>query len=142
MAAVPVRPRVHALVVCDEIVPGSEEDVYDLVGVRTWLGASSFPYTHPQFCVYLQVTGHQGDAVCRIEVVHSEREEDVLAAVEGEMEFHGPLEFVVSDWRIEGCPFPEAGLYYVQVSFDGRLAGERMLFLLERGVLGNGQGTD
>jgi hypothetical protein len=45
MAAKAVLPRVHAMVVCDEIESGDEEDVYNLIGVRTSIQATSFPYT-------------------------------------------------------------------------------------------------
>jgi hypothetical protein len=44
-------------------------------------------------------------------------------------------------WRFLDCAFPVAGLYYVQVSFDGILCGERMLFLHAGGVTTDGQGT-
>ena len=48
-----VLPRVHVMVLCDEIeATPTEEDVFDLKGVRTSIAAPAFAHVHPQLCVY------------------------------------------------------------------------------------------
>src|SRR5262249_13059759 len=114
MPTSPVLPRAHAMVLCDEIEPADEEEVFNLVGVRTRITADGFPYVHPRLCVYMQATGHQGVAHCRIAVSPAGRDEEVFSAPERPIDFGGPLQVVIVEWEIESCTFPDAGLYYVQ----------------------------
>jgi hypothetical protein len=128
------------MVLCDAIerAPG-EDDVFNLIGVRTQIRAGSFPYSHPQLCIYLQVTGHQGTAACHVEVVPAGGDSAVFSSPEQDVQFEGPLVVVPVVWLIERCSFPEAGLYYVQVYFGQRLACERLLILSEGTVISNGE---
>ena len=138
-----VLPRVHVMVLCDEIEPSSvEEDVFDLHGVRTHITARSFPYTHPQLTVYLQMTGHDGTATGWAVVADPATDTEISVTQEEEITFHGPLSFVTVRWQILDCSFPEPGLYYVQAYFGGKQIGERALFL-EHGqaVTTNGRQT-
>jgi hypothetical protein len=139
MADDPVFPRVHTLVVCDGLDEAGEVGVYNLSGVRTHLRAGSFPYTHPAFWVYLQLTGHAGVAACRVAVVRAETGDEVAFTEEEQVQFYGPLEVVLFVQRLPNCTFPAPGLYYVQVSLDGKLLMERMLWLVETEVIGDGR---
>ena len=138
-----VLPRVHVMVLCDEIEPSSvEEDVFDLRGVRTHIVAPSFPYTHPQLCVYLQMTGHEGVASGRAAVTFNEAEEALAKTEDYPISFQGPLAFMHVAWNIYDCVFPEPGVYYVQVFFDDKLIHERALFLYQTEASNsNGQAT-
>jgi hypothetical protein len=129
------------MVLCDEIEPGDEEEVFNLVGVRTQVRAHVFPYTLPQLCVYLQATGHRGVASCRLEVVRAETDEQLLSTPPRETSFTGPLDVITSRWWIGNCTFPDEGLYYVQLYAGERLCCERMLFVAAGGEMGDGQGT-
>jgi hypothetical protein len=142
MANGPVFPRVHAMVLCDEIERSdTEEDVYNLVGVRTHIQANSFPHVHPQLCVYLQTTGHPGAVGCRLALVLAGAEGELLSTAERELQFSGPLDVVVAAWWIERCSFPRPGVYYVQVYFGEKLANERLLILSEGAGATNGRGA-
>ena len=103
-----VLPRVHVMVLCDEIEP-AEADVFDLRGVRTYLVAPSFPYTHAQLCVYLQVTGHEGMASGRVVAIRAETDDEVDSNAEEEVLLQGPLTFIQLPWRVVDCTFPTAG---------------------------------
>jgi hypothetical protein len=125
-----VLPRVHVMVLCDEIEPSSvEEDVFDLRGARTHIVAPSFPYTHARLCVYLQMTGHEGAASGRAIVTFGEADQATARMEEELISFHGPLAFIHVPWNFYDCTFPEPGVYYVQVFFDEKLISERALFL-------------
>jgi uncharacterized protein DUF6941 len=138
-----VLPRVHVMVLCDEIEPSPTEDnVFDLRGVRTHIAAPAFPYTHAQLCLYLQMTGHEGTATGRVVILDPETNRNVDETADDSIQFHGPLEFIHVPWKLNDCTFPEPGVYYVQVHFDGKLISERPLFLLRsEAVTGNGQPT-
>jgi hypothetical protein len=127
-----VLPRVHVRALCDEIEPSStDEQAFDLRGVRTAIAAPAFPYRHPQLCVYLQATGHEGAASCSLQVVNAETDNAVAATAARTVEFRGPLVFVPVCWWLQNCWFPGPALYYVQVLFDGKLLAERALFLTQ-----------
>ena len=136
-----VLPRVHVMVLCDEIEPSSvEEDVFDLRGVRTHFIAPSFPYTHPQLSVYLQATGHEGTAVGWAVVSDPETDTQIYVSQQAEIPFDGPLSFVMVRWRLEDCSFPEPGVYYIEIHFDGKLVSERALILAQDDAVStNGQ---
>jgi hypothetical protein len=130
MAAKLVLPRVHALVVCDDVVPSTtEEEAFDLRNVRTRIVAPAFPYAHPLLAVYLQLTGHEGIAAARLRIVSVKDEADEVSSSEQQVDFSGPLTVVHSVFWFEDCIFPEPGLDYVQVLFENKLLLERPLLL-------------
>ena len=112
MADGSVYARVHALVVCDEVVPRpGEKDVFDLYGARVGLRVASFPYTHPQLCVYLQVSGHEGTVSARLVAVREAAEEEIIYVPIGNIHLRGPLTLVPVWIRVRDCVFPEPGVY-------------------------------
>src|SRR5438128_9221243 len=124
MAKKLVLPRLHVMVLCDDIQPSLVEDeVYDLIGVRTSIVVAVFPYSHPLLGVYLQLTGHPGSTRCRVIIVNAEIDEAVLSAEPQRVVFTGPLDFVPAIFRLEDCDFAGPGLYYVQVYCDQKLVG-------------------
>jgi hypothetical protein len=71
------------MVLCDEIRRASSNpDTFDLFGVRTEIKASIFPHTHPLLYVYMQVSGRQGVAACRLEVQQSDTDATVYQSSE------------------------------------------------------------
>jgi hypothetical protein len=137
-----VLPRVHVMVLCDAVEPSpGEEDVFDLRGVRTFLRADAFPYVHPQICIYLQVSGHEGTTSGHVTFSHAATDEQLLFQPIEELQFEGPLVLRQVPVQIVDCAFPEAGLYYVQVFFGSKLVAERPLWLLASGGFPNGQAS-
>lgn len=130
-----VWPRVQALVVCDAVEASAEEtDVFHLEGVRSAIEVASFPYVRPRLCVYLQMSAHQGEASCRLEI-HRPGTDDVISQTPPRMvPFQGPLTVRHVVFRFRNCSFPEPGVYYVQCLCGSKLIGERPLRLLEEGV--------
>jgi hypothetical protein len=126
MADGSVFARVHVLVLCDEVerLPGTEV-VYDLRRVRTGIRVSSFPYTHPQLCVYLQLSGPEGAATGRIVTVSAATDQEVAFVPLDEVPLWGPLTVVPCWVRIQHCVFPAPGLYWFQVLLNQKLVAER-----------------
>jgi hypothetical protein len=126
----PVLPRVQAMVLCDAVEEVVQEiGVFHLRGVRSDIKASLFPFIRPRLCVYLQMSGHQGDGSCHIQVTQAETDEVVYHTARLMISFEGPMSVVPVVFRLRNCGFPAPGVYYVQV-FDGsKLIGERPLHL-------------
>jgi hypothetical protein len=137
-----VFARVHAPVLCDEVeeLPG-EEVLFNLNGVCTQVQALSFPYVLPQLCVYLQVTGHEGEASGHQVLVQETTEEEILRLpIEG---FHlaGPLEIVPVWLWVKDCEFPEPGVSWFQVFLNEKLVAERRFHAITISGDANGQPT-
>jgi hypothetical protein len=128
MADGAVFARVHVLVLCDEIErrPGTEV-VYDLRRVRTGIQAASFPYTHPQLGVYLQVSGHEGTASGRIVAVNEATDEEIIGVPIDEIRLWGPLTIVHYRVQLQHCVFRAPGVYWFQVFLNQKLVAERRL---------------
>jgi hypothetical protein len=118
------------MVVCDEIQVREEEPgVFDLVGVRGEILAADFPHVQRLLCVYAQITGHEGHATCRAQIIRAGTEEIVHSGGEIDLDLQGPLVMIPAVWWLERCTFPEPGIYYIQLYFGSRLANERFLVL-------------
>jgi hypothetical protein len=140
MANGSVFARVHVLVLCDEVEerPG-EKAVFDLGGVRTHVSAPSFPYTHPQLFVYLQVTGHQGRASGHVVVWREATEEEIFHRPIDEFALLGPLTVSHLQVEIMDCEFPAPGVYWFQVFLNEKLVAERRFLASEIPGDTNGQ---
>jgi hypothetical protein len=126
MADGSVFARVHVMVLCDDVEerPG-EEAVFDLRGVRAHVQARSFPYTHPQLWVYLQVTGHHGTASGRVLLLQEATEEELAHRPIDEFQLLGPLTVIHLQVEITDCEFPAPGVYWFQVFLNEKLVAER-----------------
>lgn len=130
MAKKLVLPRVHVMVLCDQIEASSyDENVPNLLGVRTQIGADGFPYTHSEPNVYLQMTGHAGTCECRIAVVDADTDQEVSTTASEIVRLQGPLVVVPFQFVLEDCEFPAPGLYYIQAYCERKLLCERILML-------------
>jgi hypothetical protein len=130
MAKKLVLPRVHVMVLCDAIEPGTDdENVLNLLGVRTQIVADGFPYAHEDINVYLQMTGHAGRSECRIAIADADSDEEIATTEAQEITLNGPLVVVPFRFTLEDCVFPAPGLYYVQAYCDRKLLCERILLL-------------
>ncbi len=135
-----VFARIHVLILCDEVEkrPG-EEAVFDLRGVRTHVRARSFPYIHPQFSVYLQVTGHEGTVTGRVVGTNEATDEQIVDRLIGEIQLLGPLTMIHAELQIRNCEFPSPGVYWFQVFLNERLVAERRFSASEAPGDTNGQ---
>lgn len=135
-----VFARVHVLVICDEVeeLPGGE-NLFTLSGVRTQIRAPSFPYVHPQLCIYLQITGHEGIATGHIVVVNEATDEEIVQVPIAAFQLSGPLEIIPIWLRIRDCEFPEPGVYWFQMFLNEKLVRERRFHVLASPGDSNGQ---
>jgi hypothetical protein len=126
-----VLPRVQAMVLCDGVEESDQESgVYHLKGVRNVIEASSFPCTRSRFFAFTQMSGHVGEASCHGEINRAETDETVFRTPGRVIAFEGPLSISPVVFRLRNCGFPAPGVYYVQVFWDSKLIGERLLHLV------------
>ena len=124
-----VLPRVQAMVLCDDAEESEHENgVYDLTGVRSVIEAP-FPAVISRFCVFLNMSGHHGEASCHMEIEHAETGEVISETKAQTISFAEPTSVVPVVFQLRNCVFPVPGIYYVQAFHETKLIGERMLHL-------------
>jgi len=127
-----VLPRVQAMVLCDRVEELAEEGrSYNLFGVRSVIETPTFPYFRTRLCVYLEMSGHEGEVSCRIEINRTETDDVLYRTSPRAISFEGPATIVPVVFRLRNCGFPAPGVYYVQMFCDTKLIGERPLQLVE-----------
>jgi hypothetical protein len=120
-----VLPRVQAMVLCDAIEESAQERaVFHLKGVRSGIEVHLFPYPHSRLCVYLQMSGHKGEAACRVEINRAETDEVVYRTSPRVIAFEEPMSVLPVVFRLRNCGFPAPGVYYVQIFHERKLIGE------------------
>src|SRR5882672_8831526 len=107
MAETAFFPRVHAMIVCDAIERiAGDEGQYNLLGVRTRITPTRYPYSHPRLGVYLQISGRYGTVSINLKVVEAATDSVMAVTPERRIELRGPLTLLPSKWRINRCRFP------------------------------------
>ncbi len=139
MADGSVFARVHVLVLCDEVEELSgEEELFNLNGVRTQVRARSFPYFHPELCVFFQVAGHEGIASGHLALVQAANDTEVFQVPIDTFHLSGPLQVIPRWLELRACEFPEPGIYWFQVVLNGKLVTERQIQVIASPGDGNG----
>ena len=123
-----VKPTVLALIVCDEVIDDRFTNKKSLIGLFNNINAPGFPVVHPQLVVFLAMTG-QGTVPIRLELVHAEditnEEGPILRLEQSEFQFKDPNAVVEMVFKLNGVPFPRAGLYHFRVLSGNDLLNQR-----------------
>ena len=119
----PIPPVVRSMVVCDGVVrqPGTGNKL-DIRGVLHTIKATpggAFPYTYPELCVYLVLTGGAGVGRVKIVVVEADSEAELFGTPEHTMSHPADRHHVGGvTFRVQDCIFPRPGLYWVEFRHD------------------------
>jgi hypothetical protein len=136
-----VLPRVQAMVLCDDVEESDlESGTFHLKGVRSEIRVPSFPYIRRQLCVFLQMSGHAGEASCHVEINRPETDEALYRYPSFVVSFQGPVSVVPVFFQVLNCSFPAPGVYYIQFFHESKLIGERPLHLVP-GEMSHGERT-
>lgn len=113
-----IKPSPIALVVCDSIYqePGGKTA---LVGLFNSILAHKFPAKHPRLAVFASLTGLRPNSKVRLEIVHSESEQVVVAAEGTFPEDAGPLDVVDLSFVFNNLVFHEEGKYHIRLWGNG-----------------------
>src|SRR5438552_4020378 len=129
-----VLPRVQAMVLCDDVDRSDHErSVYHLTGVRAAIASTSFPGDRSSFCVFLHMSGHQGEESCCVRVFHAATDEVIYQTKPKIVRFKNPTAIVPVLFRLRNCVFPAPGVYFVELLADDKVIAERRLELHEAG---------
>jgi hypothetical protein len=121
-----VHPTVRYLIVCEDVkIDPQKPRPVSLIGLISALQSDQQPaflYVHKELCVFVQLTECRGPGQGRIEIQHADSGD---VAVRGRTQTlalsSDPLRQVGCAFRLRNCRFPEAGLYWFQFWYNGRL---------------------
>jgi hypothetical protein len=127
-----VNPFIRHMLLCDDARrrPGEpgKIDVYGLLNTVRAEGAA-FP-VHLTFCVYLAMTGGRGTGKGRIVVTEADGETRVYEGTVHEITFDpDPLKVLGAIFRIPSCPFPRAGLFWVEFRYNDTMLARQPLLV-------------
>ena len=140
--AIKPAPVVLSINVCDTIIRDEQSKKVSLVGLFSAIHASTFPAVHPSMCVYIALTNGHGK--CKLDVRFNRASDNqIIAGMEGEIEFADPLQVVELNLEWHGLKFEKAGEHHVEVLCDNHLIGSRKFLVNEvRRIMPPTKGTE
>ena len=122
-------PIVRSLIACEDVLvdPASPGTVslLNLISVIASRSEPPFPFRQPEFCVFMQLAECRGHVSLRIRIVHAESGQFVFESRPRLLKFGSkPLEVYGLAFRIRHCPFPQPGIYFVELLFDDEPAAQ------------------
>lgn len=127
-----VLPVVRYLIVCDDVVidPANNHrvSIIGLIGKLRSAEVPPFPILQRELCIFAQLTGCRGPAQGRIEIRNADTNDLVFRTKSHTMQFtNDPLDIQGVTFRIHGCLFQEAGLYWVHFWYNEEAIAQQPL---------------
>ena len=132
-----MEPEIIYLIACDNVAtdPLNLHRI-NLHGLMARLWSTSvppFPVLRPEFCVFAMFTGGQGAIDIAIRVVNDLSGQTVYRTGAHRIRFAGQRDDVTgATFRIRGCKFPAAGLYWIECLAARSVIGRQRLWVLPR----------
>jgi hypothetical protein len=127
-------PVTKSMILCTDVVPGpAGTGNVHLMNVFSGIRPQSdppFPYRLPQLCVFLQLTDAVGRVPSRVLARQADTDQVVFASNERPIHFANRLQVKWVVFRLRDCPFPAAGLYWIEFYGHGQLVTDQQLTLL------------
>jgi hypothetical protein len=123
-------PEVLAFVVADH---GYRDDVSGklfLLGIRWFIGASTFPWHQPRLTVYVALVEGRGENVFQVRLIDVDQAREPVFVEEATVNFSDPITEHEVVFQLPDLVFPEPGEYRVELYADGRFLRERRLVLI------------
>jgi len=122
------------LIPCDDVAPDpSNYHRLTVVGLLTVIRARAappFPVVRPVFCVLLLLTGGQGAGDLELRITQDPTGNQIFRTRRRQLRFVGdPAAILPVKFEIRNCSFPDAGLYWVEVMWQGSTLARTKLFL-------------
>ena len=128
------EPFVRHMLVCEDVRgdPNNAHvvNVFGLVSTIVSADEPPFPLRHAELCVYLQVTEGRGTGEGRIVAVHADSDQIAFASSAHAISLGtDPLAVLGIVFRIRDCVFPQAGLYWIQFWYNGKVIASQPLLV-------------
>lgn len=131
-------PRVCALLFCDRVQPDNSTGKTTIFGVFDRVMSTAFPSQQPEFGVYFNLTGMNGEYQFSLQISVLEEDdagaEKILLDVPFPQKFKSvdPLRRLVSGINVNGMVWPRAGRYTLRLLYNGKTADEATLVVEQK----------
>jgi hypothetical protein len=117
-------PVVRYLILCEKIpfdpVHPRRVSLTNLIGRIRSHSQPPFPHRASEFCVYAQLTECRGDADVLIQIEEEDTQAVIFQTPSQRHSFgNDPLHVFGIKFPVRDCVFPSAGLYSVQLCYNG-----------------------
>ena len=120
-------PKVLALVVADRVYRDDDSGKLFALGIRSVIGASSFPLEHVHLAAYVALVNGRGETTVGVQLIDADEERGPLAEGEALVTFPDPIAEVELVFDFHGLTFPEPGEYRLQLRSNRQFLRERVL---------------
>jgi len=129
-----MEPRILYLILCNDVRPDPKDlhrlNIFGLLLSIRSRATPPFPAVRSLFSVLVILTGGQGSGELRVRVVQDQTGRTIFSTRPRLVRFLGdPAEVLGMRFSIQNCSFPEAGLYWVEVVYEGRALARQQLAL-------------
>jgi hypothetical protein len=129
--ATSVIPTSKSLYLCDYEF-GADSGKIDLYGIFNAIRPTSgYPYAKARFCVFAQLVNGLGRVPFNIDIRNAQADQLVHTTHTNSLLFPSRTTVVQMAVQIEGCAFPQAGLYLVELFCNNTWVCDAPLMLLE-----------
>src|SRR5262245_55599957 len=126
----PEHPVINAVLICDFAIREEGSGKISLIGIFEELRSRSFPFRHPQLCLYAKLTDAEGTYKIRLELV---RLGDLNIVGLGELEVTLMDRNKVGEivFQLVGLVFERPGRYDFRLYANGRHFGNKTFNVVE-----------
>jgi hypothetical protein len=129
-----INPVIRHLLLCDDVRPDPNQptrfDILGVCGLITSRQTPPFPLRHPSLCVFVQFTGARGGAEVQVVVRDADTDAAVFSSQPHRVRLPvDPLQLMGLKLVVKDSPFPRAGLYWVQLRWNGQVVAQEPLLL-------------
>lgn len=119
-----------SLIICDTVIADANTKKKSLIGIFNRLWAASFPCRHPEFHVFVSITGGHGKYRFVLQCVN-ETNGETINKLNGDLTFKSPKQVIEADFNFRPIVFPEPGQYSFEFLCDGEMVLHRR-FIVDR----------
>jgi len=129
-----LQPIVRHVILCEDVVVNPDNPLrITLVGVMSSIRSieePAYPLLYEELCVFVQLTSCRGPGDLRIEIQHGDSADVVYRNRTRTVPLsRDPLEVLALSFRIRNCLFAQAGLYWIQVWYNGQNLAQQALVM-------------
>lgn len=118
-----IPPFVRHFIVCEDVQVDSREPLQvspiHLLGTINARSIPAFPHCHPEFSIYVELSACRGGELF-VRVVHSNTNIVIFRTMTYGLPINlNPRDVVPLALRLRNCTFPSAGVYWVELWYNG-----------------------
>ena len=124
-----ITPVAKALYICDGTI-GFANQKTDLMGIFNAIRAPQYPHRQGHFVIFAQLLGGLGQVPFYFDIRYAADGTPVHSTKARLMYFPNRDTIVQMAYTMQDCPFPQPGIYLIELFCNGQWVGDTTLKLL------------